>query len=187
MARRAAGRVRTSVGAYVCDYKRVSSCPKYHFLQESTWWEKKAQCRSWSRAPVSNKQSNVWCVVNERDWDPEGRKSSARPQIWKTVFLFIIFIAKSSFLNCMHSAQLTPSQTPCQPKRPALSRRSDAVNPQTPTLSCYTKKYLWNSKTQLVLVQVVNLFSLGATLTDRLRVVSSWWLHIMPSSLKLLH
>lgn len=93
MARRAAGRATTSECACACDYERVSYC----FLQKSIPGEKKNTIQVWSRAPVSNKRSHVWCVINEQEWDPEGEKGQGRPSL-----LFIIFIAQSSFLNYPH-------------------------------------------------------------------------------------
>ncbi len=102
-------------------------------------------------------------------------QSTAPPLIRKTVFLFIIFIAQSSFLN-YHSLPVgkystwqtcewtgRPHASPDGLHLSLLLLSLWEVKPTKPTdsvtLSCYTEKQLWNSHFELTLVKLMNLFS----------------------------
>ena len=108
MARRAAGRARTSECAHVHDYKCVSSCSPVILQKEYLVRKSKSQYRSDPELlyPINKATFDVSKMnksKTQRAKRAELTWSTRLPQSRKTVFLFIIFIAQSSFLNYPHS------------------------------------------------------------------------------------
>lgn len=72
-----------------------------------------------ARAPESNKEGSVWCVVNEHGWNPEGRKGRTLKETQlchrsgRTVSLFIIFTGRASFLNYVHGIPSPSASKSC--------------------------------------------------------------------------
>lgn len=79
--------------AYECVITSVPFPTKVYLVRSK-------QSTGWSRAGSIN-QRHVWCVKNGRECEPEGKRAKLT-QNRKTAFLFIIFIASSSFLNYPH-------------------------------------------------------------------------------------
>lgn len=139
----------------------------------------------WSRAPVSNKHSPVWCVVNEQEQDPEGETGQTHTALHRHGSGRLSFF--SSFLWPSPASWIT--RTPLAPRwqvQPKThiqaNRQTPSLHPSMPLLSLWevkatkpthsvtpshsNEKQLWDSNFQLILITLRNLFRLGVILID---------------------